>query len=218
MAEGPRCGCLSDTAASVAQAEPAANTCPRCGNADRPTRARCRDGKCRATSQIETEATTDADAGESESSVVPAPLEAQSDAERFARDRDTFHMLLDHRDKIRRTVNHLEDGIDTLTETDDSELRKVLVQHVQSMYDRVEHGNPIRMRDPLFAAVFRNSGKIQMKLELTEKGVRVVEMSSDPNVARLIQAHAEVVNLFLKQGHAEARRNHEVPAKVETSR
>jgi hypothetical protein len=79
------------------------------------------------------------------------------------------------------------------------------------MYERVENGNPIHMRDPLFAAIFSNAGKISMKVERTEKGVRVVETSADPYIAKLIQAHAEVVNLFVKNGHAEVSKNHAVP-------
>jgi hypothetical protein len=41
----------------------------------------------------------------------------------------------------------------------------------------------------------------------------VKETSDDPYVVKLIQAHAEVVSLFIKNGFDEARRNHEVPAK-----
>ena len=70
----------------------------------------------------------------------------------------------------------------------------------------------IHLRDPLFAAVFSNAQKISIKVEKTDEGVRVVETSTDPYVARLIQAHAEVVNLFITNGRVEARKNHTVPA------
>jgi hypothetical protein len=39
----------------------------------------------------------------------------------------------------------------------------------------------------------------------------VTETSDDPYVAKLVQKHAEVVSLFLKNGHAEVRRNHSLP-------
>ena len=51
-----------------------------------------------------------------------------------------------------------------------------------------------------------------MAVEKTKKGVRVKETSSDAFTARLIQAHAEVVSLFVKHGFAEAHKNHPVPA------
>ena len=51
----------------------------------------------------------------------------------------------------------------------------------------------------------------KMTVEKTAKGVKVAETSTDPYVARLIQAHAEVVSQFLANGHAEVRKNHPIP-------
>jgi hypothetical protein len=39
----------------------------------------------------------------------------------------------------------------------------------------------------------------------------VIEITDDPRVAKLIQAHAEVVSKFIENGPAEVRRNHPVP-------
>jgi len=50
-----------------------------------------------------------------------------------------------------------------------------------------------------------------MKVERTKKGVRVVETSADPHVAKLIQAHADVLNRFIANGFAEVRSNHAAP-------
>ena len=106
----------------------------------------------------------------------------------------------------------LPNGVETLTETDNPQLRSVLVQHVQSMKRRVENVRPIHARDPLFAALFRNARKIAaMDIAATPKGVHVVETSNDPLTIRLIQAHAQVVSLFIKNGHSEVRKNHPVP-------
>jgi hypothetical protein len=129
----------------------------------------------------------------------------------FQKDRDVFHFLLANRDSIDRKVKKLEDGVETVTESDDPKVAAVIRDHVESMYERVESGNPIHMRDPLFAAIFGHSDKISMKVARTQKGVRVTETSPDPYVAKLIQAHADVVNLFVANGHAEVRKNHAVP-------
>ena len=67
------------------------------------------------------------------------------------------------------------------------------------------------MRDPLFAELFRHADKIKMQHEDTEHGVRVVETSADPYVARLIKAHAKVVSGFVDRGFDEAMKNHAVP-------
>ncbi len=129
----------------------------------------------------------------------------------FEADRTLFHQLLDNRQAIRRKVKKLDDGVETLTESDDPDVARAIQKHVASMKRRVENGQPIHMRDPLFRAVFGVATKIQMKVKHTKKGVRVVETSEDDDVARLIQAHAEVVSLFLANGPVEVRNNHEVP-------
>ncbi|MGD8377951.1 MAG: hypothetical protein PVF68_17615 [Acidobacteriota bacterium] len=126
-------------------------------------------------------------------------------------DHQGFFFLLDHRDKIRREVKAIEKGVETLTESDDPEVAEGIRKHVAAMYDRIQEGRPIHARDPLFAEIFRNADRIRIESEPTEKGIRVREVSDDPEVAELIQAHAEVVNQFIANGHAEMHRNHPVP-------
>lgn len=126
-------------------------------------------------------------------------------------DMELFHFLLDHRQEIRRKVINLPNGVETLTESDNPRIVPKLQAHVESMYKRVEEIRPIHARDPLFAEIFRNADKIKMKLEKTAKGVKVVETSDDAYVAKLIQAHAEVVNRFIKNGRIEMRNNHPLP-------
>jgi hypothetical protein len=129
----------------------------------------------------------------------------------FVKDRELFHQLLDNRKSIKRTVKNTDTGILTVTESDDPDVTKWIQQHVASMKKRVEQSRPIHMRDPLFRALFSNTKTIEMKVENTKKGVRVTETSNDPFVAKLIQAHAHVVSLFLKNGSIGVSRNHAVP-------
>lgn len=131
----------------------------------------------------------------------------------FAADRELFHELLRHRADIRREVTQTEFGVQTLTESDKPEVAAAIHKHVASMEARVKDKQPIHRRDPLFAEVFRHADQIKFVYEKTEKGMRVTETSNDPYVAKLIQAHAEVVSLFVKNGFAEVRRNHKVPQK-----
>ena len=127
-------------------------------------------------------------------------------------DMEVFHFLLDNRDRITRSVTPIDGGIETLTESNDPEIAAKIREHVVSMKARLDEGRPIHMRDPLFAEIFANAEKVEMTVEETEKGVRVRETSSDDYVARLIVAHAEVIDKFLENGRAEVRMNHEVPA------
>jgi hypothetical protein len=131
----------------------------------------------------------------------------------FAADRELFHELLQHRADIRREVTQTDTGVETLTESDIPEIAAAIQKHVAAMERRVKDRKPIHLRDPLFAEVFRHAGQIKFVYEKTEKGMRVTETSADPYVVRLIQAHAEVVSLFVKNGFAEVHRNHDLPSK-----
>ncbi len=129
----------------------------------------------------------------------------------FAADREIFHFLLDHRQEITRKIKVLETGVETVTETGSAEVRDKLREHVAAMHKRLKDKRGIHLRDPLFAEVFRNADKITMKIEQTEKGLKVTETSDDPYVAKLIKAHAEVVSKFLERGPLEVRENHPLP-------
>lgn len=126
-------------------------------------------------------------------------------------DQDIFHFLLENHAKIRRTVTQLDDGVESLTESDDPAVAKKLQEHVASMHKRVKAGNGLRYWDDLFVQLFKHYDKIVMKVENTEKGVRVRETSTDRYVVMLIQAHAQVVSLFVKHGFDEAHKEHLAP-------
>lgn len=127
-------------------------------------------------------------------------------------DQDVFHYLLEKHGSIRRQVKNLENGVETLTESDDAEVAAKIQEHVAAMHERVKSGRGLRFWDELFVAVFRNHDKISMVVENTEHGVRVVETSADAFTVKLIQAHATVVSKFVERGFDEAHENHPVPA------
>jgi ubiquinone/menaquinone biosynthesis C-methylase UbiE len=132
-------------------------------------------------------------------------------------DQEAFHYLLEHHAEIRRTVAKTDNGVQTLTESDQPEVAKKIQEHVAAMHRRVEEGRGLRYWDDLFAALFEHHASIRMSVENTEKGVRVEESSDNPVVVALIQAHAEVVSKFVAKGFDEARRNHAVPAAATSS-
>jgi len=126
-------------------------------------------------------------------------------------DMQVFHQLFDHRSEITRQVIKREDGIDTITESTNPEVTRLLQGHVASMLARVKDGLPIHQRDPLFVELFKNAGKIETRQELTAGGVRVIETSKDAYVVKLLSAHAEVIGAFLANGMSEMMKNHPVP-------
>lgn len=127
-------------------------------------------------------------------------------------DQDVFHYLLDHHKEIRRSVKRLDNGVETLTESDNKEVAAKIQEHVASMHGRVKEGRGLRFWDELFVAIFKKYDQIRMTVERTEKGVMVVETSDDKAVVLLIQAHADVVSQFVANGFDEAHKNHPVPA------
>lgn len=126
-------------------------------------------------------------------------------------DMAVFHELLENRKEIKRTVKNIDNGVETITTSENAEVVKKIQEHAAAMHKRVKEGRGIHLRDPLFQEIFKNYSKITMKVEKIEKGVKVVETSDDPYVAKLIQAHAEVVSKFIANGHDEARKNHPLP-------
>jgi intracellular sulfur oxidation DsrE/DsrF family protein len=126
--------------------------------------------------------------------------------------KDLQFLLMNHK-KITRNVKELPNGVETLTESADPAIAAKIKVHVKWMQYRVEETKPIRMRDPLFAELFRHTDKIKMVRVETEKGVRVTETSEDPYVVKLIQSHAKAVSGFVARGFDEAMKNHPVPSK-----
>jgi hypothetical protein len=122
-----------------------------------------------------------------------------------------FQQLFDHRAEITRQVLIRSDGIETLTESANPEVARLLQTHVTSMLARVKERRPIHQRDPLFAELFRYADRINARYEATPGGVRVFETSADPYVVKLLQAHAEVVSAFIANGRSEMMKNHPVP-------
>ncbi|KAA5541837.1 DsrE family protein [Roseiconus nitratireducens] len=141
----------------------------------------------------------------------PGQARGHGHDERHQADQEVFHFLLDNHKKITRTVKELPNGVQTLTESESPEVADKIKEHVEWMTVRIEESNPIRMRDPLFAEIFRHTDKIKMVHEDTANGVRVTETSDDPYVVRLIQEHAKVVTGFVNRGFDEAMKNHAVP-------
>ena len=116
-------------------------------------------------------------------------------------DMDTIHSLLADHEAIERRVEDLPDGVETWTESDDPEVAERLRQHVRDMYARLEDGRPMRRWDPLFEAIFARADAIEMTIEDTPRGVRVVETSDDPEVVALIRQHAHrAVSEFVERG------------------
>jgi YHS domain-containing protein len=132
-------------------------------------------------------------------------------------DMQTIHSLLDNNTKITRTIKKISGGIETVTESEDAATRAKIVEHTWAMKARLEKHQPIRMWDPLFAELFKHADKIKLEVSNTAKGVKVVETSADAYVVKLIQAHAEGVSEFVKEGSSIMHKPHALPGEAPKS-
>jgi hypothetical protein len=108
--------------------------------------------------------------------------------------------MFDHHTEIRRHVEELPDGIRTVTESDNPRIAGLLHAHVSDMYRHVEARQEVRCMSDSLPTMFRNASRYRRRLVFTQKGVAVVETSSDPMVLAAIRGHADEVSGFVREG------------------
>lgn len=113
-----------------------------------------------------------------------------------------IHELFINHDRIARTVTNLPDGIRTVTESDDARIAQLIRDHVATMGQRVDTGDDpgLPIESQALRSIFKNYDKIQTKVETTEKGVVVVQTSTDRETVAALQQHASEVTDFVKDG------------------
>jgi YHS domain-containing protein len=136
----------------------------------------------------------------------------QSDASR--QDMETIHAMFAENKKIKRSVKVIANGIEATTESNDPNVKTQIIDHAFAMKERLINKQPIRHWDPLFAALFEHADKIELEIVSTEKGVKITETSTDPYVVKLIQAHAQGISEFVKEGMPSMHKRHELPGTV----
>jgi len=99
-------------------------------------------------------------------------------------------------------VRHIDRGLEAETESDDPRIAALIKDHVLAMKDRIRGGYPVRGWDPVFRELFKRHHLIRLDVVLTEKGVKIVETSDDPETVRLMRSHAAGVSDFVKEGFA----------------
>lgn len=132
---------------------------------------------------------------------------------RNSSDRATIQNLIDNREYIQRTVEKTTRGIKTHTWSQQKQVSDWIVEHVNAMKKRMEDGNRIRQRDPLFVAAFDHAYLIDdFVVEKQTNGVKVTQTSRDRCTVDILHSHSEVVSGFIEHGRYEVRRNHPVPS------
>jgi predicted RNA-binding Zn ribbon-like protein len=129
----------------------------------------------------------------------PMAAGVQHDAA-FRADMGRVHDMFANHESIKRTVANLPDGIRTVTESDDPEVAQAIKAHVASMEQRLKDGRHFNLFSPTIPVLFESKDKIMTAVEVTAKGVRLVQTSDDPKVVTALQQHAEEVSELARDG------------------
>ncbi len=110
--------------------------------------------------------------------------------------------IFNNHKKIMRSVENIPNGIRTITETKDDELRDAIVSHVVGMVSRLEEKrNPqIIIQSPTLDVLFEDSSSIKTELKMTELGVEVTQTSANPGIIEALQKHAREVSDMAERG------------------
>lgn len=113
--------------------------------------------------------------------------------------RDAHALVFNHA-AVSRTVEKLPNGVRTITTTSDPALLPVLRRHPREMGDMYKAGGMVRGWDPVFRELAVVSDKVHMEVKDIEGGVGAIATSDDPQVVKLIQAHADKVSEMVQRG------------------
>ncbi len=115
-------------------------------------------------------------------------------------DMSSYMKLFDRHTDLRRTVEAIDGGVRTTTESDAPELIALLQTHVSSMYSHLNQRAEVTCMSSSLPILFRNSTSYRRELTLTAKGVVVIETSTDARITSAIREHAQEVSGFVRDG------------------
>ncbi len=115
-------------------------------------------------------------------------------------DMSSYMKLFDRHTELRRTVETIDGGVRTTTESDAPDLVALLQAHVSSMYTHLNQHAEVTCMSSSLPTLFRNSTSYRRELTITAKGVVVTESSSLPRITTAIRDHAHEVSGFVREG------------------
>jgi protein tyrosine phosphatase (PTP) superfamily phosphohydrolase (DUF442 family) len=122
-----------------------------------------------------------------------------------AQDRDVWVQLLTDHAKIHRKVVHRQEGdlgiVEATTESEDPAVAAKIIDHAKAMQTRMKAGAQVRIWDPVFKDLFAHHAKASIEVTPTDKGVKIVESSRDPETINLLRSHAMGVSDSVRRGH-----------------
>ena len=118
----------------------------------------------------------------------------------FAADMQIVHELVTNNRAITRTVEHLPNGIRTVTESSSPAIAGYINAHVASMEKRLEEGEVFNLFSHTLPVIFEGWDRVESEFDYTATGVAVVQTSDDPALVEALQAHAAEVTELVDEG------------------
>ena len=114
---------------------------------------------------------------------------------------DLKNIFRNHRE-ITRTMKNLPNGIRTITEKNNDNLRYTIVRHVVGMVDRLEEKKDpkIIIQSPTLDIQFKGSHAIKTEINMTDLGVEVIQTSAEKKLVKALQKHGAEVTDMVKRG------------------
>ena len=94
-----------------------------------------------------------------------------------SQDMQIVHQLFAYHDQIRRSVEEIPGGVQTVTESDNPEVAALIQQHVASMHQRLEDGRWFAMMSRTLPILFQNADRYQRQSQITDNGISVTKTS-----------------------------------------
>ena len=109
--------------------------------------------------------------------------------------------LFERHAEITRATDYLPNGIIDTTVSSNPKTAKLIQAHVIEMYARLADNRPFPYpMSNSVPAMFTNSTKYQRSYKLLPTGIQVTEISDDPEMIKVIYAHARELDRFAKEG------------------
>ncbi|HQT90297.1 MAG TPA: hypothetical protein PK677_17490 [Acidiphilium sp.] len=109
--------------------------------------------------------------------------------------------LFERHAEITRATDYMPNGIIDTTVSNNPTTAHLIQAHVIEMYNRLAENRPFPY--PMSNSVptmFANSTKYQRSYKLLPTGIQVTETSDDPEMVKVIYAHARELDRFAKDG------------------
>jgi hypothetical protein len=130
---------------------------------------------------------------------------------------ETIHGLFTNHDQFKREVTLTDEGYVSTTTSENSEMVKMIQEHMKQMESRLEKGLMVRRWDPAYEEFVNHYDDIDIRFKKIENGISVTAKGKTPAAVKVARNHAGIVSRFVAHGWDEHDIAHPTAADKETT-